>query len=78
MLVKNITLSVEEETLKAVRRYAAERNSSLNALVRAFLTDIARREDRARMARRRIRKLSERSRARIGSKLWSRDELHAR
>ena len=76
--MKNVTLSVEEETLKAVRRYAAERNSSVNALVRAFLTDIARREDRARTARLRIRELSDRSRARIGSKSWSRDETHAR
>jgi Family of unknown function (DUF6364) len=78
VLVKNVTLSVDEEVLSAVRRYAAERNSSVNALVREFLAGIAEREDRAKKARRRIRKLSERSEARIGSKSWSRDELHAR
>ncbi len=76
--MKNITLSVEDEVLLAVRRYAAERNSSVNALVREFLSGIAMRDDRARQARRRIRELSNESAARIGGKSWSRDELHER
>ena len=76
--MKNITLSVDEETLQAVRRYAAERNTSVNALVREILTGIALREDRAGKARHRIRELSDASNARIGSKSWSREELHAR
>ena len=76
--MKNITLSVDEDVLSAVRKYAAERNSSVNGLVREFLGSIAEREDRAKKARRRIRELSESSEARIGSKTWSRDELHAR
>ena len=76
--MKNVTLSIDEEVLSAVRKFAAERNSSVNALVREFLTSIAQREDRAKKARQRIRELSEDSRARIGSKSWSRDDLHAR
>ncbi len=76
--MKNITLSIDEEILAAVRRYAVERNSSVNALVREFLTGIATREDRARKARQRIRELSNESTARIGSKSWTRDELHER
>lgn len=78
MLVKNVTLSIDEEVLSAVRKYAAERNSSVNALVREFLGAIAEREDRAKKSRERIRELSECSEARIGSGTWSRDELHAR
>lgn len=74
----NITLSVEETVLRAVRIYAAERGSSVNALVREFLGGIASREDRARRARERIRELSARSTARIGSRGWARDDLHAR
>lgn len=76
--MKNVTLSIDEEVLSAVRKYASERDSSVNALVREFLGAIAQREDRARHARQRIRELSESSDARIGSKSWSRDELHAR
>jgi len=76
--MKNVTLSIDEEVLSAVRKYAAARDSSVNALVREFLGAIAQREDRARNARQRIRELSKSSDARIGSKSWSRDELHAR
>ena len=74
----NITLSIDEAVVRVVRLYAAERNSSVNALVREFLTGIANREDRARKARRRIRQLSEQSTARIGSGSWTREDLHAR
>lgn len=76
--MKNITLSVDENVLATVRRYATERNSSVNQLVREYLTRISEREDRARQARQRIRRLSNRSKARLGSKSWSRDELHER
>jgi hypothetical protein len=76
--MKNITLSVDERVLAAVRRYAAEHNSSVNALVREFLSRISQSEDRARNARRRIRELSNRSRARIGSRSWNREDLHGR
>lgn len=76
--VKNITLSVDEDVLAAARRYAFERNSTVNGLVREFLSEVASREDRARKARRRIRQLSNRSSARAGVRSWSRDELHGR
>lgn len=76
--MKNITLSVDEDVLAIARRYALEHHSSVNALVREFLAEIAEREDRARQARLRLRELSERCPARIGSASWTRDELHER
>lgn len=76
--MKNITLNVDEKVLAAARRYAAEHDSSVNAMVREFLTDIANREDRAAQARSRIKQLSRKSRGRIGAKTWTRDELHER
>jgi len=76
--VKNITLSVDENVLKAVRRYAAERDSSVNSLVREFLASVPDREDRARNARLRIQQLSRRSTARVGPKTWRREDLHDR
>lgn len=76
--MKNITLAIDEDVLAAARRYAMERNSSVNALVRDHLSEIARREDRARNARKRLLELSKRSRARIGKKSWTREELHER
>ncbi|MDZ7791403.1 MAG: DUF6364 family protein [Xanthomonadales bacterium] len=74
--MKNITLSVDEAVLAAVRRIAAEQNTSVNAMVREHLQRVANHADRASRARKRIRELSEASEARIGSAHWSRDELH--
>lgn len=76
--MKNITLAVEDEVLAAVRRYAVERNSSINALVREYLANVAQHEDRARRARARLRQLSNRSQGRLGRKTWSREDLHER
>ncbi len=76
--MKNITLSVDETVLAAVRRYAAEHDCSVNALVREYLTRLAERQDRARKARQSLRKLSNKSTARIGAKSWNRAELHER
>ncbi len=78
MLVKNITLSIDEQVLAAVRRFAVEHNSSVNALVREYLTNLASHEDRARRARARIRELSKRSQLQLGDKTWSRNDLHDR
>ena len=76
--MKNITLSVDEDVLAAVRRHAAERNSTVNALVRNYLTNLAAHQDRANRARARLRQLSKESRGRLGAKTWSRDQLHDR
>ncbi len=76
--MKNITLSVDEHVLAAARRTAAERNSSVNALVREYLTNLAAHEDRAGRARARLRQLSRQSKGRLGTKTWTRDDLHDR
>jgi plasmid stability protein len=77
-MAQNITLSVDEQVLQAVRRHAAERNSSVNALVREFLTNLAAHEDRAALARAKLAELSRQSPGRLGSVTWTRDELHDR
>ena len=76
--MKNITLSVDDDVLAAVRRYSAEQNSSVNALVREFLTNLAGHQDRARRARIRLRQLSKQSSGRLGARTWTRQDLHER
>jgi hypothetical protein len=76
--MKNITLSVDENVLATVRRHAAERNSSVNALVRDFLINLAAHQDRAKRARARLRHLSNQSQGRLGKKTWAREDLHDR
>ena len=64
--MRNIPLSVDDDVLAAVRRYAAEHDSSVNALVREYLTNLAGHRDRARRARARLRQLSKQSQGRLG------------
>jgi hypothetical protein len=74
--MKNITLSVDENVLATVRRHAAERNSTVNALVRDYLTNLASHQDRAKRARARSRQLSAQSQGRLGKRTWSWEDLH--
>jgi hypothetical protein len=76
--MKNITLSIDENVLAIVRRHAAECNSTVNALVRDYLTSLAAHQDRAKRARARLRQLSAQSQGRLGKKTWTREDLHDR
>jgi hypothetical protein len=76
--MKNITLSVDEEVLAAVRRYSAEHDTSVNTLVREYLANLAGHADRALRARARLRQLSKRSQGQMGDKTWTRESLHDR
>jgi len=76
--MRNITLSVDDDVLAAVRRHANEQNSSVNALVREYLTNLAAHDVRATRARARLRQLSKQSAGRLGKKTWTREELHDR
>lgn len=77
--MKNITLSVDDKDLEAVRIYAAERKTTVNALVRDYLGQLARQRTRAQDAMARLRKLSEQSQARLGPDYrFDRDNLHER
>lgn len=76
--MKNVTLAMEEATLREARRIAAERSTSLNAMIREFLEELTRRESHAAQARRRIAELCRESRAEVGPQGWTRDELHER
>ena len=76
--MKSVTLALDEGTLRDARRIAAERSTSVNALIRDFLDRLTARESRAQNARLRIVKLSRQSKAAAGSRTWKRDDLHAR
>jgi hypothetical protein len=75
--MKKITLAIDEAVLAAVRRHAAERNSTVNALIREYLLNLAA-HYQAQKARARLRQLSRQSRASLGPKTWTREELHDR
>jgi Arc/MetJ family transcription regulator len=76
--MKNVTLALDEETLREARRIAAERSTTVNAMVREFLEPLTTRESQARKARQRIAELCCDSTAEVGERRSSRDELHER
>jgi hypothetical protein len=76
--MRNVTISIDEATLHDARRIAAERSTSLNALIREFLERLTRRESSTRSARLRIEELCRQSTAEVGERTWTRDELHGR
>ncbi len=55
--MKNVTLALDEATLREARRIAAERSTTVNAMVRDFLERLTARESHARKARQRIAEL---------------------
>jgi len=73
--MKNITLSVDENILATIRRHAAERNTTVNALVREYLADLAAHEDRAKRTRARLQQLSAPSQGQLDKKTWTREHL---
>ena len=77
--MKNITLSVEEDVLAAVRKYAAARNTTVNGLVREYLGKLAAQEDRAAQARKELVELAKASTFDPGKDWkWNREELYDR
>jgi hypothetical protein len=75
----NITLSVDEDIVKKVRKIAIVRNTTLTAMVRDFLRSVAERDEVERQ--RAIEKLEasfgKMSRD-MGERTWTREELHER
>jgi hypothetical protein len=76
--MKNITLSVEEDVLREARKIAAERNTTVNAIVRAHLGDLVRQKRRTRDALKRMRELAEQGGMEVGTNTRTRDDLHER
>jgi hypothetical protein len=75
--MKNITLSIDEDVLRAARIYAAEHDTTVNALVRDFLAQFGKqRQERAAKARKELVEMAKRSTARMGSWKWNRDDAY--
>ena len=76
--MKNITLAIDEDVLAKVRRIAAEKNTTVNAIVRDHLTQLATREDQSKAAIEELFRLSDESGAEIGPITWKREDLYER
>jgi hypothetical protein len=75
--VKNITLAIDERVLKRARAYAASRGTTVNALVREHLAQLADEDDKIDEARRGLLELIDKSTGRLGPEFkWNREALY--
>ena len=74
----NLTITVPEEILKGARRRALEQGTSVNALLRDYLSLFAGTQSAQANAAKRVLELSRTARSRRGKVKWSRDDLHQR
>lgn len=75
----NITFSLDEETIKKVRKIALEKDTTLTALVRDFLYSVAKRdEQKKKTALKKFKGSFEILSRDMGSRKWTRESLYER
>jgi hypothetical protein len=75
---QNLTLTIESTVLKNARKYAIERDTSVNQIVRDHLASLGARSDELERARKDVKELFRKSSITIGKHRWTREELHER
>ncbi len=76
--MRNITVAVDDETYIRARVAAAERDTSLSALVKTFLEQLASQETETERLKRQEREIRSRIVAFSASDKLSREDLHSR
>lgn len=75
----NITLSVDDDIVKKVRRIAIAKNTTLSTMVREYLTSVATRHDQVKHeAISKLRQTFKTIGRDRGKRNWSREDLHER
>jgi hypothetical protein len=75
---QNVTLVIEEDLLLEARKVALGRRTSVNQLVREYLSALVEEPGRRRLARARLKKLLETGLVEVGDRKWTRDDLYDR
>ena len=76
--MKNITVSLDDETYRRARMIAAERDTSVSALVKQFLIELAKDESENERLKREERVLRDRITSFRASDRLSRESVHER
>jgi hypothetical protein len=74
----NLTITIDEETLRRARIRALEQDTSVNSLLRDYLEAFAAAGATWNQATEALLRLSRRARSGRGDRRWTRDELHER
>ena len=76
--MKNLTVSLDDETYRRARMIAAQRDTSVSAMVKRFLLDLASGESETERLKRQEQELRERVTDFDASDRLSRDDVHRR
>lgn len=76
--MSNLTITVDEHTLKRARIRALEQDTSVNAVLREYLECYAGTEHLRRDVVQKILDISDTAESGRGGRTWSREELHER
>ena len=77
----NVTLTLDDDLVKEVRKIAVERDTTLTGLVRAYLQEIAAEHAKSGRKRRELEALErsfEKFQFRMGKRTWKREDLYER
>jgi predicted transcriptional regulator len=75
----NVTLSVDDEIIRKVSKIAIDKNTTLTAMVREFLTSVATRDSQKKNAAvKRLQKSFKTMCRDMGQRKWSREDVHER
>jgi len=75
---KNLTLTLDENLLRAARKVALDRNTSVNQLVRDYLARLVRETDQRQTALARLEEFFRNNSIQVGRRNWKREDLHER
>lgn len=75
----NITFSLDEETTKKVRKIALEKDTTLTAMIKNYLSSVAKRDKKKKKTSLKKLKASFKTLSRdMGSRKWTRESLYKR
>lgn len=75
----NITLSVDEDTIKKVRKIAVDKNTTLTSMVREYLKSMANRDEQEKkVVSNNLRDSFDRMSRNMGPRKWAREMLYDR
>ena len=75
----NLTMTIDEKILKKARKIAVERDTTVTALVRGYLEQLAVKEDVAvEGVVDELKRCFDRTNLEIGERTWTREQLHER
>ena len=75
---QNLTITLDSELLKAARKVALDRDTSVNQLVRNYLEQLIDATDQHTENVKKLREIFRTSKARLGKITWKREDLYDR